>query len=337
MSLELKNPTLMREAALVGGRWINADGAGVEVTNPATGAVLGHVPKLGTTETLDAIAAAEVAQKGWAARTAKDRSYVLRQLVRPGDRRTPDDLALHPDRGTGQAGGRGRGRDRLRCVVRGVVWRRGPAASYGDITFRATQRRQADHRRSSSPSGWWPSITPWNFPNAMITRKAGPAWRRAVRWWRNLRRRRRFRPSRWRFWPSAPDCRQGVFSVVTDRPGRDWQGILRKPRRAQADLYRIHRSRPHPDAQSDRDQETAAWNWAATPRSSCLTMPIWTPPLTARCCAKFRNNGQTCVCANRIYVQAGVYDAFAEKLAAAGGQACAPATGCADGMCLPAR
>lgn len=77
--LNLKTPDLFRQAALVGGTWIAASDADIAVTNPATGVVLGYVPNLGAAETQQAIDAAEVAQKAWAARTAKDRSNVLRR------------------------------------------------------------------------------------------------------------------------------------------------------------------------------------------------------------------------------------------------------------------
>ena len=77
MNLALLNPALLRETAPVGGRWIDAGRDGIAVTNPATGEVIGHVPNLGAAETLEAIDAAQITQKIWAARTAKDRSNVL--------------------------------------------------------------------------------------------------------------------------------------------------------------------------------------------------------------------------------------------------------------------
>lgn len=79
MDLGLKNRDLLRQVAPVGGRWIEADGGRIEVTNPATGEALGFVPNLGAAETTQAIDGAQVAQKAWAARTAKDRSNVLRR------------------------------------------------------------------------------------------------------------------------------------------------------------------------------------------------------------------------------------------------------------------
>ena len=77
--VSLKDPSLLRQAALIGGTWIEADGKGIAVTNPSTGAVIGHVPSLGAPETEAAIEAARLAQPIWAARTAKDRSQVLRR------------------------------------------------------------------------------------------------------------------------------------------------------------------------------------------------------------------------------------------------------------------
>ncbi|MGQ3296099.1 MAG: aldehyde dehydrogenase family protein, partial [Shinella sp.] len=77
--MSLKDPSLLRQAAVVGTRWIDADSNGIAVKNPATGELVGYVPKLGAKETKEAIDAAAAAQKGWAARTAKERSGVLRK------------------------------------------------------------------------------------------------------------------------------------------------------------------------------------------------------------------------------------------------------------------
>ena len=77
--MSLKDPSLLRQAALVGNRWIDADATGIAVKNPATGELVGYVPKLGAKETKEAVDAAAAAQKGWAARTAKERSAVLRK------------------------------------------------------------------------------------------------------------------------------------------------------------------------------------------------------------------------------------------------------------------
>ena len=77
--MELQDPGLLRQAALIGGEWIEANGSGIAVTNPSTGAVIGHVPRLGRAETARAIAAAATAQKDWAARPAKERADILRR------------------------------------------------------------------------------------------------------------------------------------------------------------------------------------------------------------------------------------------------------------------
>ena len=170
--MNLKDPSLLREAALVGTRWIEADGAGIAVTNPATGELIGHVPKLGGKETREAIEAAAEAQKGWAARTAKERAGVLRKWFELMIE-NKDDLGriLTMEQGKPLAEATGE-------IVYGasfVEWFAEEARRlYGDIV----PGHQKDKRIlvMKQPIGVVAAITPWNFPNAMITRKAGPAF-----------------------------------------------------------------------------------------------------------------------------------------------------------------
>jgi len=170
--MSLKDPSLLRQAALVGTRWIEADGSGIAVKNPATGELVGYVPKLGAKETKEAIDAAAAAQKGWAARTAKERSAVLRKwfdlMIE-----NKDDLGriLTMEQGKPLAEATGE-------IVYGasfIEWFAEEARRlYGDIV----PGHQKDKRIlvMKQPIGVVAAITPWNFPNAMITRKAGPAF-----------------------------------------------------------------------------------------------------------------------------------------------------------------
>lgn len=170
--MSLKDPSLLRQAALVGTRWIEADASGIAVKNPATGELVGHVPKLGAKETKEAIDAAAEAQKAWAARTAKERSAVLRKwfdlMIE-----NKDDLGriLTMEQGKPLAEATGE-------IVYGasfVEWFAEEARRvYGDIM----PGHQKDKRIlvMKQPIGVVAAITPWNFPNAMITRKAGPAF-----------------------------------------------------------------------------------------------------------------------------------------------------------------
>jgi succinate-semialdehyde dehydrogenase/glutarate-semialdehyde dehydrogenase len=312
MSLELKNPTLMREAALVGGRWINADGAGVEVTNPATGAVLGHVPKLGTTETLDAIAAAEVAQKGWAARTAKDRSYVLRRwfdLVMQNQ----DDLAriLTAEQGKPVAEAAGE----IAYGASFIEWFAEEARrAYGDIT----PGHAADKRILSikQPIGVVAAITPWNFPNAMITRKAGPAFAAGCAMVLKPAGQTPFSAIALAVLGEQAGLPAGLFSVVTGSAREIGKAMTDSPvvrkltftgsTEVGAQLY----------AQSAPTIKKLGLELGGNAPFIVFDDADLDAAVDGAVIAKFRNNGQTCVCANRIYVQAGVYDAFAEKLAA---------------------
>ncbi len=169
--LGLKDQGLLREAAFVGGRWIEAGADGIAVKNPSTGALVGHVPNLGAAETGEAIAAAEAAQKGWATRTAKERAGILRrwfELMMAAQ----DDLGriLTAEQGKPLAEAKGE----IAYGASFIEWFAEEARrAYGEIVpGHATDKRILVTRM---PVGVVAAITPWNFPNAMITRKAGPA------------------------------------------------------------------------------------------------------------------------------------------------------------------
>ncbi len=171
--MNLKDPSLFRQAALVGETWIEADPKNaIEVNNPATGEIIGRVPKLGAAETRTAIEAAARVQKEWAARAAKERSAVLRRWFELMIE-NKDDLGriLTMEQGKPLAEATGE-------IVYGasfIEWFAEEARRvYGDLV----PGHQKDKRIlvMKQPIGVVAAITPWNFPNAMITRKAGPAF-----------------------------------------------------------------------------------------------------------------------------------------------------------------
>src|SRR5687767_11962117 len=170
--MELKDPSLLRQQCYVDGRWIAADGGGTaEVSNPATGVKLGAVPQLGAAETRRAIEAASAAFPGWAARTAKDRATLLRRwhdLMLAN----LDDLAtlMTAEQGKPLAESRGE----IAYAASFIEWFAEEGKRlYGDVI----PGHQPDKRILvlRQPVGVVAAITPWNFPAAMITRKAGPA------------------------------------------------------------------------------------------------------------------------------------------------------------------
>ncbi|MDE3876995.1 NAD-dependent succinate-semialdehyde dehydrogenase [Sinorhizobium meliloti] len=311
--MTLKDPSLFREAALVGRRWISADGSGVVVKNPATGELVGYVPKLGATETKEAIDAAAVAQKGWAARTAKERSGILRKWFELMiDNK--DDLGriLTMEQGKPLAEATGE-------IVYGasfVEWFAEEARRLcGDIV----PGHQKDKRIlvMKQPIGVVAAITPWNFPNAMITRKAGPAFAAGCAMVLKPASQTPFSAIAIAILAERAGLPAGLFSVITG-----------SAREIGAEMTANPTIRKLTFTGSTEIGAELYKQCAPTIKKLGLELGGNAPfivfddadldaAVEGALIAKFRNNGQTCVCANRLYVQEGVYDAFSEKLAAA--------------------
>ncbi|SMX27255.1 Glutarate-semialdehyde dehydrogenase DavD [Pelagimonas phthalicica] len=313
MTLDLNNPDLMREAALVGGRWIAGDATtGVAVTNPASGVVLGYVPRLGAAETLEAIDAAQVAQKAWAARTAKDRSAVLRRwfdLMMANQSDLAQILTAEQGKPLAEAAGE------IAYGASFIEWFAEEARrAYGDITpGHAPDKRILSVKQ---PIGVVAAITPWNFPNAMITRKAGPAFAAGCAMVLKPAGQTPFSAIALAVLAEEAGLPPGLFSVVT--------GAARDIGKAMTDSPIVQK------LTFTGSTEVGAKLYAqCAPTIKKLGLELGgnapfivfddadlDAAVEGAVIAKFRNNGQTCVCANRIYVQLSVYDAFAEKLAA---------------------
>ena len=261
-TLTLKDPTLLKDTCYVAGAWIGG-AATIAVTNPADGSVIGAVPKLGAAETRRAIEAAEKAQKLWAKKTAKERAAVLRKW-----------FALMMDNQEDLA--------RIMTAEQGkpLAESRGEIA-YGAsfIEFFAEEGKRIYGETIPSP---WPNarmvvirqpvgvvaaITPWNFPNAMITRKAGPGARRRLRLRLQAGRRdaalgagaRRTRRTRR---PAAGRLLGHHRLFARDRRGDDVE-----PDRARPDLHRLDRGRPRADGPMRPDHQEA---WARTRRQRAV-------------------------------------------------------------------
>ncbi|MEP3786055.1 NAD-dependent succinate-semialdehyde dehydrogenase [Ascidiaceihabitans sp.] len=310
--LNLKNPDLFRQAAFVGGTWIAGSDADIAVTNPATGVVLGYVPNLGAAESQQAIDAAEVAQKAWAARTAKDRSNVLRRWF--------DLMMAHQDdlgriltfeqgkplaEATGEIG----------YGASFIEWFSEEARrAYGDITpTNAPDKRILCVKQ---PVGVTAAITPWNFPNAMIARKAAPAFAAGCAMVLKPSELTPFSAMAMAVLAEEAGLPSGLFSVITGDAATIGGVLTSSPvvrkltftgsTGVGAKLY----------AQSAPTIKKLGLELGGNAPFIVFDDADLDAAVDGVILSKFRNNGQTCVCANRIYVQAGVYDAFAEKLAA---------------------
>ena len=284
--------------------------------NPATGELVGYVPKLGAKETKEAIDAAASAQKGWAARTAKERSTVLRKWFELMIE-NKDDLGriLTMEQGKPLAEATGE-------IVYGasfVEWFAEEGRRlYGDIV----PGHQKDKRIlvMKQPIGVVAAITPWNFPNAMITRKAGPAFAAGCAMVLKPASQTPFSAIAIAVLAERAGLPAGLFSVITG-----------SAREIGAELTANPTVRKLTFTGSTEIGAELYKQCAPTIKKLGLELGGNAPfivfddadldaAVEGALIAKFRNNGQTCVCANRIYVQDAVYDAFAEKLAAAVGK-----------------
>ncbi|ODP32489.1 NAD-dependent succinate-semialdehyde dehydrogenase [Pandoraea sp. ISTKB] len=311
--MQLKDTQLFKTLAWVDGQWIAADsGKTFDVLDPATGEVLAKVPELGAEETTRAVAAAEAAQKPWAARTGKERANVLRRWFDLMIANT-EDLAYLMTREQGKPLSEARGE--IAYAASFIEWFAEEAKRVdGDVL--ATPAADKRIVTLKQPVGVCAAITPWNFPAAMITRKVAPALAAGcaiVVKPSELTPLSAFALAELAHRAGIP---AGVFQVVTG-DARAVGGVLTS----------------HPSVRklsftgSTGVGRLLMAQCAPTIKRLSLELGGNAPfivfddadidaAVEGALAAKYRNGGQTCVCANRFYIQDGIYDAFAEKFAA---------------------
>ena len=309
----LKDPSLLVSSAYVGGQWIGADsGKSFAVTDPATGRTIAEVADLGAGETRRAIDAAFIAQKDWAAHTGKERSLILRRwndLIIAN----ADDLAtiLVAEMGKPLAEGRGE-------IVYGasfIEWFAEEAKRvYGDII----PGHQRDKRLVvlKQPVGVVGAITPWNFPNAMITRKVAPALAVGCAVVVKPAEQTPLSALALAVLAERAGLPAGVFNIVTglDGPaiGKELCGndkVRKITFTGSTEVGRILMR------QSADQIKKVSLELGGNAPFIVFDDADLDAAVEGAMISKYRNAGQTCVCANRLYVQAGIYDAFAAKLA----------------------
>jgi succinate-semialdehyde dehydrogenase/glutarate-semialdehyde dehydrogenase len=309
----LRDPDLLRDRAFVAGDWVAADGgASFPVTNPARGDVICSVPDLGEAEVGRAIDAAWDAQKAWAARTGKDRAAVLRRwadlMVA-----NADDLGaiLTAEMGKPLAEARGE----ILYGASFVEW-------FGEEAKRVYGETIPGHQPDKrlmvirQPIGVAASITPWNFPNAMIARKVGPALAAGCAFVAKPAGETPLSALAMAVLAERAGVPKGVLSVVTSK--------------SSAKVGRLFCSHPKVRKLTFTGSTEVGRILLAQAAEQVLKCSMelggnapfivfddadLDKAVEGAMISKYRNNGQTCVCANRLYVQAGVYDAFAAKLA----------------------
>ncbi|SDS51681.1 succinate-semialdehyde dehydrogenase / glutarate-semialdehyde dehydrogenase [Halopseudomonas sabulinigri] len=315
--MELHCPELFRQQAFVDGHWCEADsGARTEIFNPANGERLGSVPNMGAAETRRAIEAAQQAQQAWRQRTAKERGQVLRKWF-DLMLQHQEDLAriMTAEQGKPLAEARGE----VGYAASFLEWFAEEAKRvYGDVI----PGHQPDKRIlvQKEPVGVTAAITPWNFPAAMITRKAGPALAAGCAMVLKPAPQTPFSALALALLAEQAGLPAGLFSVIT--------ADVDASRAVGGELCSNPIVRKLSFTGSTGVGIKLMEQCAPSLKKLSLELGGNAPfivfddadldaAVEGAMISKYRNAGQTCVCANRIYVQDSVYDAFAEKLAAA--------------------
>ena len=312
--MKLKDKKLFRQQCYVDGKWIDADSKDtIKVTNPADGKALGTVPKLGTAETRKAIEAANRAWPAWRAKTGKERAAILRRFYELMVENA-DDLAAIMTLEQGKPLAEAKGE---------VVYAASFMEWFGEEAKRVygdTIPENVGGRRivvTKEPIGVVACITPWNFPSAMITRKAGPALAAGCTVVCRPASQTPFSATALAEIAERAGIPAGVFNVVTGSAGEQGAELTGNP---------IVRKLSFTG--STEIGKLLMEQCAATVKKMSLELGGNAPfivfddadldaAVEGALASKYRNTGQTCVCANRILVQDGVYDAFAKKLVAA--------------------
>jgi succinate-semialdehyde dehydrogenase/glutarate-semialdehyde dehydrogenase len=313
-SLELKDPTLFREACYIDGKWVGADSdQTVDVTNPASGDLLGTIPKMGADETRRAIEAANAAYPAWRAKTAKERATILRKWF---------DLMMENQEDLAKMMTAEQGKP-LKESMGEIVY----AASFiewfaeeGKRIYGDTIPQHAPGKRivvTKEPIGVCAAITPWNFPAAMITRKCGPALAAGCTMVVKPATATPYSALALAVLAERAGVPAGVFSVVTGASGAIGGEMTSNP---------IIRKLTFTG--STEIGKLLMEQCAGTVKKTSMELGGNAPfivfndadideAVLGAMASKFRNTGQTCVCANRLLVQDGVYEEFSRKLAVA--------------------
>ncbi|WP_322086950.1 NAD-dependent succinate-semialdehyde dehydrogenase [Burkholderia sp. BCC1999] len=314
VKLPLKDAGLLRQAMLIDGEWVQADsGQTLEVRNPATGELVARVPNGGAAETRRAIAAAERAMNGWRKTLAKERAKLLRTLY-DLMLANVDDLALIMTAEQGKPLVESRGE--ILYAAGFIEWFSEEAKRvYGDII-----PQNVDGRRilaQKAPIGVFAAITPWNFPSAMITRKAGPGWAVGCAGVIKPASQTPLSALALAVLAERAGLPRGVCNVVTGSARAIGGELTSNPVVRKVSFTGSTEVGAQLLAQCAPTIKKTSMELGGNAPLIVFDDADLDAAVKGALAAKYRNAGQACVAANRILVQAGVYDAFAAKLAAA--------------------
>jgi succinate-semialdehyde dehydrogenase / glutarate-semialdehyde dehydrogenase len=311
-ALNLKDPALFRQQCYLDGRWVDADGGKtIAVDNPATGEILGTVPSMGAAETRRAIEAANAAFPAWRAKTAKERAAILRKwfdLMMANQ----EDLArlMTAEQGKPLAESRGE----IVYAASFIEWfaEEGKRV-YGDVI----PQHQADRRIVvlKEPIGVCAAITPWNFPAAMITRKAGPALAAGCTMVVKPATATPYSALAMAELAERAGVPKGVLSVLTGNASAIGGEMTSNPLVRKLTFTGSTETGKKLMAQCASTVKKTSMELGGNAPFIVFDDAELDAAVEGAIASKYRNAGQTCVCANRLLVQDKVYDAFAARLA----------------------
>lgn len=310
--MKLKNDALFRQQAFINGMWCDADNKEThEVLNPATGELIGTVPMMGAVETRRAIEAANKAQSTWSKKTGKERSSILRRwhtLIAEN----MEDLAILMTHEQGKPIAEAKGE--IQSGLDYLEWFAEEAIRiYGDfIPGHMPDKRLIVIKQ---PVGVTAAITPWNFPHSMISRKAGPALAAGCPMIVKPAMETPYSALAMAYLAQKAGVPDGIYSVVTGDPIAIGEEMTTNPLVKKISF-----------TGSTRVGKILMKQCADTVKKMSLELGGNAPfivfddadidaAVIGAMTSKYRNSGQTCVCANRLFVQAGIYEEFTKKLA----------------------
>jgi succinate-semialdehyde dehydrogenase/glutarate-semialdehyde dehydrogenase len=312
--MKLRDPDLLRSRAFIGGQWVGAiEGATHPVTNPATREVLGTVPVMGVAETRRAIEAASTALPAWAGRTAKERAAILRrwyELLMANQ----EDLAtlMTAEQGKPLAEAKGE----IAYGASFIEWFAEEGKRlYGDIIpGHQTDKRLLVLRQ---PVGVVAAITPWNFPLAMITRKAGPALAAGCTFVCKPAGQTPYSALAAALLAERAGVPAGVLNIVTGDSAAIGGEMTSNPLVRKVTFTGSTAIGKKLMAQCASTMKKISLELGGNAPFIVFADADLDAAVAGAIASKYRNTGQTCVCANRLLVQAPVYEDFAKKLSAA--------------------
>lgn len=308
-----KTSHFMRQANLINGEWVQADsGQTVDVNNPATGLKIGTVPKAGKAETRRAIEAAEEAFKSWRKTTALERSKLLRKL-HDAMMDNQDVLAelLTIEQGKSLFESKGE----IGSAAAYILWfAEEGRRTYGDIVPSPWGDRRI--LVTKEPVGVIAAITPWNFPSSMLARKLGPALAAGCTAVVKPASQTPYSGLAWGALAEEVGFPKGVINILTGSAAEIGDEICANPLVKKITFTGSTEIGKLLIQKSSVTVKKVSMELGGNAPFIVFDDADLDAAVEGALASKYRNAGQTCVCANRLYVQSGVYDAFAARLAA---------------------